>query len=168
MGQTLQVLRTHLGHLRKILGTPGKAVESYFFRIDELSNRLHRMASWILERGREKSLHLSRALALQSPKERICRQRVMILEASRRLEQALDHTIGIQRERFNGVMGRLASLSPLAILQRGYSITRKIPNLEVVRDADQVTPGDRVEVRIHRGALLCEVREARPPAKESY
>jgi len=58
-----------------------------------------------------------------------------------------------------GVWGKLNSLSPLSILQRGYSITRKLPTLKVVRDAVEVARGDEVEVRLHQGALLCEVKE---------
>jgi len=167
MAQTLQELRTDLNHLRKILGSPRKTIESYFLRIDELLGRLQRMISWTIERCHEKNLHISRALSLQSPKGRLGHQRLLSLEASKRLEQHFNHTIGIQRERLKGLMGRLDSLSPLAILSRGYSIARKMPNLEILRDAAQVSRGDQVEVRIHRGSLLCEVRETKGP-EEGY
>jgi len=50
-------------------------------------------------------------------------------------------------------------LSPLSILQRGYSITRKIPSLEILRDAAHVREGDRVEVRLYKGILLCGVEK---------
>jgi exodeoxyribonuclease VII large subunit len=163
MAQTLQELRTDLNHLRQILGSPRKTIESYFLRIDELFGRLQRMISWTIERCHEKNLHISRALSLQSPKGRLGHQRSLSLETSKRLEQHFNHTIVIQRERLRGLTGRLDSLSPLAILQRGYSITRKIPNLEILRDATQVSQGDQVEVRIHRGSLLCEVRETKGP-----
>ncbi len=65
----------------------------------------------------------------------------------------------MQWERVKGVLGKLDSLSPLSILRRGYSITRKIPTLELLIDAGQLERGDPVEVRLHRGFLVCEVRE---------
>ncbi|OGP86814.1 MAG: exodeoxyribonuclease VII large subunit [Deltaproteobacteria bacterium RBG_16_48_10] len=159
MTQTLQEFRTHLKHLRKILGSPRKAVDNYFLRVDELSSRLQRMVSWILQRYRERSLHLDRGLCLRSPEQKILHHRFLVLESQKRLEQFLRHSMEIQRERVKGILGKLDSLGPLSILQRGYSITRKIPALEILRDATQVCQGDEVEVRLHRGALLCEVKK---------
>ena len=62
----------------------------------------------------------------------------------------------------NGLFGKINSLSPLSILQRGYSITRKLPDLRILRIASEVRPGDHVEVRLHQGAMLCEVETVIP------
>jgi exodeoxyribonuclease VII large subunit len=51
----------------------------------------------------------------------------------------------------------LGSLSPLAILQRGYSITRKLPSLLILRSATEIREGEKVEIRLHRGRLICDV-----------
>ena len=48
----------------------------------------------------------------------------------------------------------------LAVLQRGYSLTRT-PEGAVVTDAKQVQPGDRVEVKLARGELDCVVQSAK-------
>jgi exodeoxyribonuclease VII large subunit len=65
------------------------------------------------------------------------------------------------RKEWEGAARRLEALSPLAVLARGYSITRKIPSLTVVREASEVALGEEVAVRLHRGELRCEVRERR-------
>ena len=55
--------------------------------------------------------------------------------------------------------GKLDSLSPLAILGRGYSICVRLPGHEIVKESAGLVVGDEVEVRLHRGRLRCDVRE---------
>jgi exodeoxyribonuclease VII large subunit len=155
--QTLQEDRTHLQHLQKILGTPGKALEELFLRIDELFGRLQRRVCWVLQGHRERSVHLNRGLYHRSPGQKVTHHRLLALETQKRMEQSVKHSIEMKRERMRGLLGKLDTLSPLSILQRGYSITRKLPALKILRDAEEIRRGDQVEVRLHRGALLCEV-----------
>ena len=163
--QTLQKERTRLSHLRKILGSPKKTVDRYLLRVDELLTRSERLISWILHRHHEKSVHLSRGLSHQNPKQKIVHHRFVILEAQKRLDQYQRHAIEFLRERVKGILGKLDSLSPLSILQRGYSITRRIPTLEILREADQVCQGDQVEVQLYRGTLICDVRTKKEPGE---
>lgn len=53
--------------------------------------------------------------------------------------------------------GRLAALSPLAVLERGYSITQRMPDEAIVKDADVLNTGDLVRVTFTRGKSLCRV-----------
>ncbi len=53
-----------------------------------------------------------------------------------------------------GIAGKLDSLSPLAILGRGYSICYRLPDQTIVKDAAALAPGDRLRVRLHQGAAL--------------
>ena len=55
--------------------------------------------------------------------------------------------------------GTLDALSPLGVLGRGYSICRRLPGLEIVKDAATVTAGAEVEILLHRGRLWCTVKE---------
>ena len=52
---------------------------------------------------------------------------------------------------------RLESLSPLAVLARGYSVTKRLDDGSIVRNADQVSPGDRIETRLAAGSLVSRV-----------
>jgi len=165
VGQTLQKERTRLRHLRKILGSPKKTVDTYLLRVDELLTRSERLISWILHRHHERSVHLSRGLSHQNPKQKIVHHRFVIFEAQKRLDQYQRHAIEFLRERVKGILGKLDSLSPLSILQRGYSITRRIPTLEILREADQVCQGDQVEVQLYRGTLICDVRTKKEPGE---
>ena len=61
--------------------------------------------------------------------------------------------------RFKGGAARLESLSPLAVLGRGYSVCWNADRTAIIRDEGSVTSGDRVRVTLHRGELECEVKE---------
>ena len=158
--QILQILdetQTHLSHLRRMLGDPRKRLEDHLLRLDELESRLQTLMSWLLHQKSETSHHLGRILSLRSPMERIEKLRWLTSQKRERLEQNLRHALEMQTEKIKGVFGKLGSLSPLAILQRGYSITRKLPSLLILRSATEIREGEKVEIRLHRGRLICDV-----------
>lgn len=157
--QTLQDYRTHLSHLIKIFKEPGKQVEQYCFRIDDLINRHHRLAVWTVNRKKERYLHVNESLLLRSPFERLKNLHSLISETQRRLLQGTKFSIEAWRQRAAAILGKLDSLSPLSILKRGYSITRTVPSLQIVREAKLVAEGDKVEVTLYQGSLLCGVEK---------
>ena len=57
------------------------------------------------------------------------------------------------------VASRLESLSPLQVLGRGYSLTRKETDRSVVRDAKQVVVGERLVTMVQRGHVVSRVEE---------
>ena len=157
--QICQGHRTHLSHLAGIFREPEKKIEEYFLRMDDLVNRLRLFASWILKRKREKQLHLSQNLLLRSPMERLKTIGSFLSEVQKRMAQNVNHAMEIRRHRVEGILGKLDSLSPLSILQRGYSITRRLPSLQILREATQVKEGDRVEIKLCQGTLVCGVEK---------
>ncbi len=157
MEQILQEHQLNLLHLRKGLISPKKRIENDLLRTDELSNRLTLLASRMLKSNREKTVHLHGRISLQHPIQNIRNLRQWVSQIKNRMEKDMKHTIEIEMQKVKGILGQLESLSPLAILQRGYSITRKLPSLQILRDAAYVKEGDKVEVRLFQDTLLCGV-----------
>ncbi len=161
-GEMLQILqegRTHLSHLGKRLKDPRKRIEECTVKLEDLFGRLLFLSSWILKRKRERSLHLRESLLLRNPTQRVKSLRQLVCEGERRLVWTTRHSLEMWREKLEGKMGQLESLSPLSVLERGYSITRKIPSLKILRDSAQVREGDRVGVKLFKGSLICEVEK---------
>lgn len=76
------------------------------------------------------------------------------------------HFLDFQKERLNSFAGKLNVLSPLNILARGYSITYKLPENEILKSIAQVTMKDKVKVKLHRGEIICTVEETDIPVKK--
>ena len=52
---------------------------------------------------------------------------------------------------------KLRELSPKAILSRGYSITRTIPDATIVKEPDSISIAQHLEVLVEKGALTVSV-----------
>jgi exodeoxyribonuclease VII large subunit len=53
----------------------------------------------------------------------------------------------------------LGALSPLAVLERGYSIAHKLPDELIVKSSAELRAGDRLRVSFAQGKALCLVEE---------
>jgi exodeoxyribonuclease VII large subunit len=63
------------------------------------------------------------------------------------------------QERLVSLAGRLESLNPLAVLQRGYSVTQRAADGQVVRAAATLAIGDRLVSRLAAGEVTSCVEE---------
>ena len=77
--------------------------------------------------------------------------------AGGRLNAAADRTRLRADGRFRALAGRLESLSPLAVLGRGYAVCWNADRTAIVRSAETVAPGDRVHVTLANGEIDCTV-----------
>jgi len=63
----------------------------------------------------------------------------------------------MRAENFKFLTGKLDTLSPLAILGRGYSITTKLPAGSVLKDAGSLKSGDMIETKLGKGKVKSRV-----------
>ncbi|MBZ0169511.1 Exodeoxyribonuclease 7 large subunit (Exodeoxyribonuclease VII large subunit) (Exonuclease VII large subunit) [Candidatus Methylomirabilis lanthanidiphila] len=146
--------------------TPSAAAELVIAKQDELAQRLDDLQARMtgVMRSRLHGLRvrmsgLDRHLRLLNPVERVQIQRRRLTELVKDLTGWTDRRLALLQGELKAVVGKLDSLSPLAILSRGYSICLRVSDQEIVKDSSVVVAGDLVEVRLHRGRLRCDVRE---------
>jgi exodeoxyribonuclease VII large subunit len=108
-------------------------------------------------RGRLQDLTGRRTLA--QPLERIRERERRLDDSEARLHRAIQQKLATIRHLADAQAARLETLSPLNVLARGYSLTRRETDQAVVRNPDQVQVGDRVVTLVERGRLLCRVEK---------
>ena len=125
-------------------------------RVDELGLRLRRgmHADW--RRAAHRVELATAALRASSPVARVSNGRHRLERLEAQLRNEIRHALDQARHHLGEAAGRLDSLSPLAVLGRGYSLTRT-PDGRIVRSARQVGAGDDVRVLLHEGSLECRV-----------
>src|SRR6266851_2546373 len=101
---------------------------------------------------------LANSRSLRFPMERIRTHEQRLDDWSDRLGRIMRQRMERSGERVQAFAARLETLSPLNVLGRGYSLTRR-ENLEIVRSADQVRPGDRLLTLVRSGRITSRVEE---------
>lgn len=99
------------------------------------------------------------AKRLIHPGKRIADLRIRSNDLTRRLTRTFAKGIRQKREQLLWRKDRLKALDPEAILSRGYSITRTMPKGRVLKNAASVTKGQKLEVMLAKGTLICRVEE---------
>jgi exodeoxyribonuclease VII large subunit len=132
-----------------------------------LDGRVHSMERLLRTRIR------GRRMRLRSVAERLRQadvRRALAVKGSRlarlraRLERAGASIIPREQEKLSVAARGLDSLSPLAVLARGYAIAFN-ERREVIKRAADVRPGDNLSVRVHDGEIGCKAVDYRPGAE---
>ncbi|MFP4056666.1 MAG: exodeoxyribonuclease VII large subunit [Candidatus Brocadiia bacterium] len=153
--------------------TPSEAAEIVLPRYDDvvaglngLRDRLAAALRGRIELARARLDHLRASYGFRAPLEtvRLHEQRLDELAAAATL--AIRRRLESAAERLATAGGRLEALSPLRVLERGYSITRRCETGEIVRSACAVQPGHAVESVLHAGRLVSRVEKSEPPAED--
>jgi exodeoxyribonuclease VII large subunit len=153
--------------------TPSEAAERVVPSRDELGSalratgsRLSELMAGRLETSRQRLDDLAGRRAFRLPLEQI-------RELERRLDEWGDRLDRGARKRWEraeqaaaAVAARLKTLSPLNVLARGYSLSRSESG-QVLRDAEQVRPGDRLTTLLWRGSVVSRVEDVQPGAAEN-
>jgi exodeoxyribonuclease VII large subunit len=106
---------------------------------------------------REKLLWITKALPGAAPDVRNLEKQLTAL--NRHLDLGMLHLMGAKRNRIEHAAAAMSALNPASVLNRGYSIARRLPNRMVLLDAGMVNVQDPVEIILARGRVLTRVEK---------
>jgi exodeoxyribonuclease VII large subunit len=159
MFNAIERLRFSLTDLAGRLIDPKKQIQDWRLRLDDLASRTGRQALVLLERNKEGLKWWQDRLIALNPNSRVSNFNVMVNQKSDNLLKIIDKILERKSARLNELSARLETLSPIAILERGYSITRTIPDFKVVRNPKKVSIDQDLNVMVAKGSLTCRVKE---------
>jgi len=159
---TLTNYQNRLALQNRLLGDPTRAINNLTMRIDFATNRLHQALSRRQAHRQQQLANQQTILTRHHPQAILTRHhnnittlRGKLLELSQR---HLERKIAAVRH-FSSL---IRSLSPLAILERGYAIVQRLPDKNIIRSGQETKTGDQLEIRLHEGRIGCEVKRIVP------
>jgi exodeoxyribonuclease VII large subunit len=139
--------------------------EELLHDLRDLEGRLHDCMSGRLELARRRLDDWAERRAFRLPMERIRDLEQRLDDWSGRLGRSVRQRLAQACERLEAQAARLETLSPLNVLARGYSLTRREEDQVVVRDPTQVQAGDRLVTLVLHGRIVSRVEATEgPPA----
>jgi exodeoxyribonuclease VII large subunit len=128
-------------------------------RLDELSLRVETAVSAQLRRQQRTVADLTAAVLRHDPRQQLGQARERLATCRTHLDRALERRMHESVAHLSALDARLHSLSPLAVLERGYALVLDAAG-GVVRSTAQVATGDKVTTRLSDGAFISRVESA--------
>jgi len=135
-----------------------RKIDGYWQRTDEINFRMRQAIERRLRVAERRLAAARHSLASRDLRVALARYRARLERSIAALAPQMRHRLERQRSRLDSLNRQLAQLSPLAILERGYSIVQTEAGA-IVRDAEQTHVEERLRVRLHRGGLQVRVEE---------
>ncbi|OGF44235.1 MAG: hypothetical protein A2452_05510 [Candidatus Firestonebacteria bacterium RIFOXYC2_FULL_39_67] len=104
---------------------------------------------------KERVGNAAKSPAFTRPKERVTQLKQEVDEYEAKLAKSIKHFLENRRNEIKIISGKIESLNPLNILERGYSVTTK--NGKIIKDSAELDIGDEIGVRLHKGSIKGKV-----------
>jgi len=122
-------------------------------RLDELSFRQGSAMGGLLQQDHLRLAELTAAVLRHDPRQQLGEARERLAVCRTNLERTLERRVHESVARLSALDARLHSLSPLAVLERGYALVVDAAG-GVVRSVAQVDAGDEVTTRLADGGFI--------------
>jgi len=156
---SLKLLDKQLVGLHNRIVHPKRRIQDWRMRQDDLATRLTATIKDIVARKKERIVFRREMLMQGSPVKNIETLRMRLDSFQQGLNGEMFHQLQDRRTFLSKNSAMLDAFNPLAILQRGYSITRSLPDRTIVRDASAVKTDQQLEVVLASGKLRVTVTD---------
>src|SRR6266516_95732 len=153
IGRRLERERENVGRLMQRVrrAHPRRRLNETLQLLDELQSGLSRGVKYRWRECQARWANARQRLGRVRPAQALERRRQNLREWERRLRDSARQDLKDARNHFDTLEARRRLLSPLNVLERGYSITTDASAGHVIRDPAEVKPGQRIKTRLKKG-----------------
>jgi len=123
-----------------------------------LELRMHQNLLKVVEYLRKRLQNIEKNILFRTPTILIDQYRQTVDEIMRNMVTEIKHLLTLQRKSVRAISDKLDALSPLAILERGYSISSLLPEGQIVLSVEDLSVGDRLKTLFKDGEVISEVK----------
>jgi len=130
-------------------------------RLDELMDRIDQSLAGQIRQHQLRLAELNATVLRHDPRRALAQAREHLLSLRSRLDWAIERVVHAATSNLQPLDARLHSLSPLAVLDRGYALVLSADGA-LIRSAARIAPGDLVTARLADGAFTSRVNTVTP------
>jgi exodeoxyribonuclease VII large subunit len=130
-------------------------------RLDDVTFRMDAAVTGQVRRMQLKVAEWSAAILRHDPRQLLAHAQQHFAAGRARLDRAMERAMQAQTVRLSALDARLHTLSPLAVLDRGYALVHNAHGA-LVRSTRQLTPGETLQTRLSDGSFTSRVEAAHP------
>ena len=146
-----------LQSLRQRLRHPRERLQQHQQRLDNLALRLQRSIKTQRQQRSQHLDHLQVRLSVQHPQQSLLAHQQQLKQLQQRLLRTAQQHLLHNKQRLQVLMQALHVISPLATLERGYSILSTADQQQIIRSVKEVHTSQHLQARLTDGVLTLQV-----------
>jgi len=149
----IQYKKLSLKNLSSRLKSPRQMFEDIRQKLDFSNQNLTNQMKTYIVNLRTRLNHLQQRMIASNPQKRISAIRNELHWQTKALIKVTQSFQEQRCARLKNIHGRLTALDPYAILARGYSVTRLLPENTIINNAEKLQPGQRLNITFGTGQV---------------
>jgi len=128
--------------------------ETFFAALEDRKARMTRALERRLQLAQERLNFMEKRRVFQAPREILIEKKErLLLDLQTRLERKMEDALVCADRKTVEVAAKLEAMSPLAVLSRGYSLTKRVEDGKLLRRSSAVSCGQTIETRHAEGVV---------------
>jgi exodeoxyribonuclease VII large subunit len=114
-----------------------------------------------IELQQEKLQNLINSYSFRRTPDQVRQHQQRLDELTRSLERSQKYRMEMLRQRVDAFSQKLGVLAPESVLKRGYAICFRSDDRQIVKNANQLAPDDKITVKLYQGEADSKIIEVR-------